>query len=142
DLVALLVQEKMIVAEVRTRHMPMEVLRFQVEREHIREQGIERPGNVAHSIGREISRRRERRFAQFLCFLDFHGSNLLLSKIDSRDLILYDGDPSADRYSAAGLMRKIASAMLSSMLSIPEFAFNAVACVSPTVELWPARLYA
>src|ERR671922_2396154 len=41
DLVGLLVQEKMIVAEMRTRHVPVEVFRFQVEREHISDKDVE-----------------------------------------------------------------------------------------------------
>ena len=67
----------MVVAEVRARHVPVEVLRLQVEREHIGEQRVERAGDVARGVGAEVGRRRERRLAQFLGFLDFHRSNLL-----------------------------------------------------------------
>src|ERR1700731_2734546 len=35
DLLGLFVEQKMIVAEMRPRHMPMKVLRFHVERKHI-----------------------------------------------------------------------------------------------------------
>src|SRR5207247_431143 len=46
DLLGLLVEEKMIVAEVRARHMPMEILGLQVKREHVGEDDIERAGNL------------------------------------------------------------------------------------------------
>jgi len=38
DLIALIVQQQMIVAEMRTRHVPMEVLGFHVEGEHVRKE--------------------------------------------------------------------------------------------------------
>src|SRR6266849_7349925 len=51
DLVGLLVQEKMIIAEVRTRHVPMEVLRLHVEREYVGKQHVERGGDNRHRRG-------------------------------------------------------------------------------------------
>src|SRR6516164_11828633 len=60
DLLALFVEEEMIVPEVRAGHMPMEIFRLQVEREHVGEQDIERAGNLWHRIGAQIGRRIER----------------------------------------------------------------------------------
>jgi hypothetical protein len=37
DLVALLVEHEMIVAEMRSTHMPMEILGLEIERKHIGE---------------------------------------------------------------------------------------------------------
>src|SRR5215831_18966499 len=44
DLLTLFVKKQVIVAKMRTRHVPMKVLRFHIERKHIGEQDCERAG--------------------------------------------------------------------------------------------------
>ena len=44
------VEQQVIVAEMRSAHMPMEVLGLQIERETVGEQRIERRGNGAHRV--------------------------------------------------------------------------------------------
>src|SRR6516162_3566781 len=60
NLLALLVEEEMVVTEVRARHMPMEILGLQIKRKHIGEQDIERAGNLRHGVGAQVGRRIER----------------------------------------------------------------------------------
>src|SRR5437762_4517948 len=45
-LIAVFVEKQVIIAKVRAAHVPMEILGFQVEREHVRENGIHGAGNV------------------------------------------------------------------------------------------------
>ena len=52
DLLALLVEQQVVVAEVRPRHMPVEVLGLHVQCEHVGEQGGERAGNIARGVRR------------------------------------------------------------------------------------------
>ena len=59
NLIGLLVEKKMVVAVVRTAHVPMKVLRLDVEREHVREEPGEARGDVARRGGFEIRRRAE-----------------------------------------------------------------------------------
>jgi hypothetical protein len=47
DLIGLLVEKKMVVAEMRSGDVPVEVLRLQVEREVVRQQRIQRSRDVA-----------------------------------------------------------------------------------------------
>jgi hypothetical protein len=54
NLVPVLIQQQMIVAEVRTRNMPVEVLRFEVEGEHIRQQNIESAGYFPDTLRFQI----------------------------------------------------------------------------------------
>ena len=51
NLLGLLVEEEVIIAEVGARYMPMEVLGLQVKRKHIGDQNIERAGNLRHGVG-------------------------------------------------------------------------------------------
>src|SRR5215813_14204060 len=60
NLLALLVEEEMIVAEVRAGYVPMEILGLQVKRKHIGEQDIERAGDLRHGVGAQVGRRIER----------------------------------------------------------------------------------
>jgi len=55
DLVALFVQQKMIVAEMWTRHMPMKVLRLQIQSEHVGEQNIQCARNIPYGVRLEIA---------------------------------------------------------------------------------------
>jgi hypothetical protein len=41
DLIAVFVEQKVVIPEVRTAHMPMEVLGFEVESKRIRKQGVQ-----------------------------------------------------------------------------------------------------
>jgi hypothetical protein len=60
NLLGLLVEHEMVVAEVGARYMPMEILGLQVKRKHIGEQNIERPGDLRHGVGAQVGRRIER----------------------------------------------------------------------------------
>ena len=42
DLICVLIEKQMVVAKVRSAHVPVEVLRLQVKREYVREQSVER----------------------------------------------------------------------------------------------------
>src|SRR5262245_45692084 len=54
DLIALLVEQQMVVAEVRPGNMPMKILGLQVQREHVGQQPVERAGDVADGVGFEV----------------------------------------------------------------------------------------
>src|SRR4029453_16626761 len=60
-LLSVLVEEQMVIAEVRTTHVPVEIFGFQVEREHVSENGIhcscDIPGRRSREIGRSFQRR-------------------------------------------------------------------------------------
>src|SRR4029077_1868771 len=53
-LIALLVQQEVIVAEVRTRHVPVKILGLQVQREEIGEQLGESAGNIPGGVSRQV----------------------------------------------------------------------------------------
>src|ERR1700722_20097556 len=72
----------MIVAKMRTRHVPMKVLRFHVQCEHVRQQDIQRAGYVPDSIRTEVCRCFERGLSQSLGVTNVH----LLSPADLRRL--------------------------------------------------------
>src|SRR5207245_10612055 len=75
NLLAVLVEEQVIVAEMRAGHMPMEVLGLEIKREHVREQEIERARNFRHGVGAQVGRRIEPGEAQgcrFVCFGHFY----------------------------------------------------------------------
>src|SRR5438477_9481257 len=55
-LVALFVEQQVVVAEMPAAHVPVEIFRFQVERKHVREDGVHRAGNVFGGRTCEISR--------------------------------------------------------------------------------------
>ena len=57
DLVGLLVEQQMVVAEMRPADMPVEILGLEIEREHVGEQRIEGAGDVAAGVVAEIGRR-------------------------------------------------------------------------------------
>ena len=54
---ALLVQHQMVIAEMRARDVPVEVLSFDVQREHIGEQYVERARNILDRVSFQVSRR-------------------------------------------------------------------------------------
>src|SRR5262245_47974989 len=54
-LIAVLIEQQMVIAEVRPGNVPMKVLGLQIKREHVRQQPVERAGNVAHGVGFEVS---------------------------------------------------------------------------------------
>src|SRR5262249_28529769 len=56
-----LVQEEMIISEMRSGYVPVKIFRLQVEGKHIREQDVERARDVAHGIRFKVGRRLERR---------------------------------------------------------------------------------
>ena len=57
NLLGLLVQQQMVVPEMRPRDVPVEVLRFQIEAEHIRQQNVERASDLPNGIRLHASRR-------------------------------------------------------------------------------------
>jgi len=67
-----------IVAEVLTRHVPVKILRFQGQREHIGEQRRERPGNILCGMRRQVRWRAERSYLPCLCILNVHRLNFLV----------------------------------------------------------------
>src|SRR5882724_2762051 len=54
DLIGLLIQQEVVVAEVRAGHVPMEVFRFQVQGEQVRQQHVERSRNSARRLRTQI----------------------------------------------------------------------------------------
>jgi len=54
DLVAVVVEEQMVIAKMRAAHVPVEVFGLQVEAENIGEKCIERAGDVLHGLGAEV----------------------------------------------------------------------------------------
>ncbi len=46
DLIRVFIEEKMVVAKMRSAHVPMEVLCLQVKGEHVREESVESSGDV------------------------------------------------------------------------------------------------
>jgi hypothetical protein len=60
NLLALLVQHQMVVAKARTGDVPVEVLRFEVKREHVGEQDVERARDIFDRVGFQVSRRGKR----------------------------------------------------------------------------------
>jgi hypothetical protein len=67
DLVALLVEQQVIIAEVRTGHVPVEVLCLHVEGKYVGQQRREGLRKVLRGVRSEISRRNERGNAPSLC---------------------------------------------------------------------------
>jgi hypothetical protein len=56
DLACLLVQEKMVVAEMGTRYVPVKILCLQVQDEHVGEQNIKGTRKLLTGIGPEVGR--------------------------------------------------------------------------------------
>src|SRR5437879_3710178 len=55
-LIRLFVQQQMIIAEMRSAHMPMEVFGFQVQHEYVREDRVQRTRDVLSCLGLQIGR--------------------------------------------------------------------------------------
>ena len=56
DLIAVLVEQQMVIAEMRPAHVPVEILRLEVQREHVGQQRVERARNIFGRFGPEIIR--------------------------------------------------------------------------------------
>src|SRR5499426_4563693 len=56
ELIALLVEQEVVVAEMRAADVPMEVLGLHVERKRVRDQGIQRGRYFAHALGWQVTR--------------------------------------------------------------------------------------
>ena len=84
DLVALFVEQEVVIAEVRPRYVPVEVLGLQVQREHVGEQDGERAGDIPRRGRSQIRRRIEGAF--FVQSYRSHSSRGLLSgwRLDGR----------------------------------------------------------
>ncbi|MNT35183.1 hypothetical protein D3C72_1712020 [compost metagenome] len=65
DLRALFVQQRVIITEMRTGNMPVEILGLDVEREDIRQQRGQRSGDVAARFSAKVGRRCEWKLAVF-----------------------------------------------------------------------------
>src|SRR5262249_51871422 len=63
----MLVQEEMIISEMRSGYVAVEIFRFKVEGEHIREQDVECVRDVSHGIRFKVGRRLERRPSPRFC---------------------------------------------------------------------------
>src|SRR4029078_11922611 len=93
DLLGLLVEHQMIVAEMRATDMPMEILRLEIKREDIGKQRIKRAADVASGIVAKVGRGRERRLAAFFdCPILVHGefswaANAGTTRLSSRRLL-------------------------------------------------------
>ena len=59
NLLGLFVKEEMIIAEMATAHMPMEILRFQIKRKHIGKKTAEIAGDFLDTVTNKIGRRLE-----------------------------------------------------------------------------------
>src|SRR5262249_57962698 len=60
NLLGLLVEQQVVVAEMRSAHVPMEVLRLHVEREHVGQNGVDGSGNGTDRLAAEVGGRGER----------------------------------------------------------------------------------
>src|SRR5262249_1260151 len=60
NLLGLLVEQQVVVAEMRSAHVPMEVLRLHVEREHVGQNGVDGSGNGPDRLAAEVGGRGER----------------------------------------------------------------------------------
>src|SRR5580692_1870776 len=88
-LLGLFVKKQMIIAEMATAHMPMEVLRFQIKRKHIGKQTAEIAGDFLDTVTNKIGRRLEiadSGLAGNNCLLA-HCSLLLRLKLSRRPVI-------------------------------------------------------
>src|SRR5262245_17628993 len=56
ELIALLIEQEVVVAEMRAADLPVKVLGLHVERKRIRDQGIQRGRYFAHALGWQVSR--------------------------------------------------------------------------------------
>ncbi len=56
----MLVEQQMVVTEMRSGHVPVEVLGFEIEREHIRQHGGCAGGDVLHRVATQSCRRFQR----------------------------------------------------------------------------------
>ncbi len=56
----LFVEQQMVVAEMRPADVPVEILGLEIERERIRQHAVERAGDVANGVGRQIGGRVQR----------------------------------------------------------------------------------
>src|SRR5262245_22428953 len=56
ELIALLIEQEVVVAEMRAADVPVKVLGLHVERKRIRDQGIQRGRYFAHALGWQVSR--------------------------------------------------------------------------------------
>ncbi len=53
DLRALFIEQQVIVAEMRTAHVPVEILRFEVKRKDIGQNRVQNAGKILHILGAE-----------------------------------------------------------------------------------------
>src|SRR5262249_25949607 len=65
----------MVVAKVRARDVPVKVLGFQVEGEHVGEQDIQRARELPHGLRLEVVRRVERSSPQHLGVSNAHSTS-------------------------------------------------------------------
>src|SRR6266568_6974112 len=80
DLVGLLVEQQVVVAKMRPRHVPMEVLGLHVERKYVGEQRVQRAGDVLRCALAQAARGLKRCLATGSHGLSFHGASFLWGK--------------------------------------------------------------
>src|SRR5216117_3516975 len=61
ELVGALIEKQMVIAEMRTAHVPVEIFCFHIKREHVRENGVHRCADILNRRMREIGSRLQRR---------------------------------------------------------------------------------
>src|SRR5262249_27341676 len=91
NLLALLVQQEVIVAEMRSRHVPMKIFRLYIQGEHIGEERRERSGDFLCGIRFQIGWSCERCHTSHLCLFDRHGAVSSISA-EFRSAISNDGE--------------------------------------------------
>jgi len=67
--IAVIVEQKVVIPEVRPAHVPMEVLGFEVEGKYIRKQGVQGSGDIGDGRWSDIGRPLQRRFLEGNAFL-------------------------------------------------------------------------
>jgi hypothetical protein len=73
ELVRLLVEQQVIVAEVRAAHVPVEVLGLEVEREHVGEDAVQCAGDILDGGGGQVGGGGQGRLAADRRFVLLHG---------------------------------------------------------------------
>ena len=77
DLASLLIQQQMVIAEVRAADVPMETLRFDVQTKDVGKKYPQRAGNLGGGLAAQI----ERALGAFHCYALSHGLIRLLGTL-------------------------------------------------------------
>src|SRR5262249_20977026 len=97
DLVGLLIEKQMVIAEMRPADVPMKVLGLEIERKYVGQQSIQRPTDVLRRVRAEVGWCRQRRFAELRRILGLgHRSIPFLNPVFRPILIARPTSRSAD----------------------------------------------